>query len=199
MVAKRVVGTLLFILAFLALAAFTFILFAHAEGIDSVPGVDNLDAVAIVALVLFGIIALVLLLLLLIRKLDEREEEAEEAEAFFIPEADRAEKAEKQAAVVEEKLHTGRKQRPAVLTAPALGPIDAADLHFVPLGSQTWSGPQNNVFNFHFPRPAKRGLFSNDYVDIGGGRQVKIATLIAAPENLFANAHEEPITPPSSL
>lgn len=197
MAAKRVIATLLFILAFIGLASFVFLLFANAEGIDSVPGVNELGAASIVTLIVLGIIALVLIFMLAIRSFEEKEEQAEEAEAFFIPEADKQEAVQKQKETVEKHVHRN-KLAPVVAKRPTTGPVDAIDLETVPLASHSWSG-EGDVFNFHYPRPSKRGLFSNDYVDIGGGVQVKIATLLAAPKGAFAGVQEDPITPPSNL
>lgn len=196
MAAKRATATILLFVAFIAVAGFVFLLFANANDLD-VPGANDLDAVAIVALVLLGIIALVYILMLAIRQSDVKTEQAEEAEAFFIPEEDQKRTEAKQQAAVAQAMSKPSHGKPAPAYKPRSNEVDAADLAGVPLGSQTWSGPEGNVYSFHYPRPANTGLFSNDYVDIGGGQQVKVATLLAAPGHAFAGAVEEPITPSS--
>jgi hypothetical protein len=197
MAAKRVVATLLFIIAFVGLAAFVFLLFANSQSLDDVPGVNEIGTASIITLVALGIIALVLIMMLALRSFDEREGQAEDAEPFFIPEADKQEAVQRQDAVLQNHLHRN-KVAAVVAKGPEIGPVDPIDLASVPIAGQSWSG-DGNEFSFHYPRPAKRGLFSNDYVDIGGGVSVKIATLLAAPKGAFNGVQEDPITPPSAL
>lgn len=199
---KRLTGIILFIVAAVGVAAFLFLLFADSEGFDKVPGTGDVPAVAIAAAIILGVIALVLILLLLIRGYDRREDEADSAEAFFIPDDDDFVDFSE---VGNEPVRTTADVEP-IATPDDDGRLDREgvvpyDLSEVPLGSQSWgtaaSKGQSRVHSFNFPREEEKALYNNDYIRINAaGDQLKLRTLLAAPEGTFDGMSDDPIRGP---
>ena len=165
--AKRIVGTILFILAAVITAGFLFLLYADSSNDESVPLMEEVPTVAIVAAVLLVIIAIALLLMLLLRRWDERAEQAESGEVFFVPDDVKVAHA-------------------PPTTAFEAGPeIVVYDLRKVPQEKRSWGAPENNGSQapFYFPRSVTAGIYVNDYIQVAPGRTLKLRTLMAGPSN----------------
>jgi predicted flap endonuclease-1-like 5' DNA nuclease len=163
--AKRIVGTILFLVALVVVLGFLFLVYAESANDTAVPLADDVPTVAIVSAVVLGVIVVVLLLMLLLRKWDERAEKAESGEIFFIPD-----------------------DKPPALPAPTTvfeaGPeVVVYDLGRVPQTKGTWGPPENGgaQATFYFPRSVTAGVYVNDYVQVAPGRTLKLRTLMAGP------------------
>ncbi|MGB1585831.1 MAG: DUF4332 domain-containing protein [Thermoplasmatota archaeon] len=168
--AKRILGTLLFAVALVAIMAFLFLIFADAENLDDVPGVGEMDPVAIGFAIALGVIAILLLLLLLIRSYDKKEEDAGEAEAFFVPEEDVREQAAANEAAFQAAFDS------------SVPELVVYDLWTVQPQAKAWGN--GNTPSYHFPRSVDAGVYANDYVDIAPGQRVKLRTLLAGPRDV---------------
>lgn len=183
--AKRVVGSILFVIALVAVMAFYFILFADAEQVNDVPGTNAVPEVALGVAIALGVIVLLLILLMVIRSYDRREEEAEEAEAFFVPEQEEAEFEE----VFEEEPTPG--PRPLELKV--------YDIWKVPQETHAWGPSEKGMFSFFFPRSVEAGVYVNDYIPIDDdGTRLKLRTLLAGPVD-FAGDYVVPEPAPPRL
>lgn len=163
--AKRVVGTLLFVVAALLVIGFLFILYGDSSNDDTFPLADEVPTVAMVATVALAIIAVTLLLMLLLRSWDERAAKAESGEVFFVPDAPRP-------------------APPGPATAFETGPeVVVYDLRKVPATKGSWGAPENggNQAPFYFPRAVTAGVYVNDYIQVAPGRTLKLRTLMAGP------------------
>ncbi len=193
---KRLTGIILFILAIVGVAAFIFLLYADAEGLENVPGVGDVANLAILVAILLGIMALVIIILLLVRLYDRREHEAAEAEAFFIPEDNEDDLLDFAEVTDEvEEISEADDGDDAVLTLEKVVPHDLAG---VPLGSHAWGttavSGNSRVHSFHYPLNEPSGLYNNDYITINSaGDQVKLRTLLAAPPHAFDGRSDEPV------
>jgi predicted flap endonuclease-1-like 5' DNA nuclease len=181
---KRVFGTLLFIVALLATAAFVLLLFFDSHNVRDVWGVGELPTAALVAVIGLGAVALLLFIMVLVRPW-ERGIMADFGEPLiqFVEAHDEAR--------VLGVDQPGRRT-PA---HPLRGGLVPVDLRTVPLAARAW-GPaeqqgRRTVHPFHYPRAAGRALYSNDYIDIGGGHVLRLRTLLAAPAGAFRTAVEE--------
>ncbi len=191
---KRVLGTLLFVVALIGVAAFSFLLFAESEGL-SVPGTDQIPEIAAVVAIFLGVVILLLILLLVVRRLDDREKEAEDAEAFFIPDADREEQAEDNAAAFDEAFGA-----PTVVPTPAAEPslpdVVVYDLFRLPVARRAWAH-DGGRHNFYFPRSVEGGVYVNDYVEFAPGQSLKLRTLLAGPRDIPLTDDEPYVVPAS--
>ncbi len=163
--AKRVVGTVLFLLAIVALLGFYFILFADANQVENIPGAGNVDAIAAVVAVLLVLVAVVLIILLVSRS-RRAASPVKEDPAFFVPDDD-------------EPAGEARFE-------------DADDLivyetEELPVAKRSW-GPMESggTYPFYFPLNVEAGVYVNDYIPIGSDRQLKLRTLLAGPPDLQA-------------
>src|SRR5262245_31300244 len=86
--AKRFFGSLLFLLAAVAVLGFLFLLYAGSINDDSVPLSDKTKAVGLVVTIALAAIAFLLLLMVLTRRWSRQDEAAAQAEVFFLPEAE---------------------------------------------------------------------------------------------------------------
>src|SRR5688572_18654976 len=163
--AKRIVGTILFVVAVVVTLGFLFLLYAASTNDTTVPLSNDIPEVAVVAAVVLGIIVIVLLLMLLLRRWDERAEQAESGEVFFVPD-------------------DAKPVRVQPTTAFETGPeIVVYDLRKVPQEKGSW-GPMENNGNqapFYFPRSVTAGVYVNDYIQVAPGRTLKLRTLMAGP------------------
>jgi predicted flap endonuclease-1-like 5' DNA nuclease len=176
--AKRVVGSILFLLAVVVTLGFLFLLYAQSTNDTTVPLSEDVPTVAIVAAVLLGLIIIILLLMLLLRKWDERAERAESGEVFFVPDEVKA-------------------VRAAPTTAFEAGPeVSVYDLRKVPQAKGSWGPPENNGAQaaFYFPRSVTAGVYVNDYIQVAPGRTLKLRTLMAGP---YDPAYVDDSTPTS--
>jgi predicted flap endonuclease-1-like 5' DNA nuclease len=162
--AKRVFGTLLFIVAVALVAGFFFLLYANSVNDTSVPLTDKIPSVAVAAAIALGAIIVILLLMLLIRSWDRRAAEAESGEVFFIPE---------------------EAPRPAATTSFQQPPseIFVYDLRKVPTTKTAWAPAEKDGAQhpFYFPRNVPAGVYVNDYIDVAPGHTLKLRTLMAGP------------------
>jgi predicted flap endonuclease-1-like 5' DNA nuclease len=165
--AKRVVGTLLFVVALALFLGFLFLVYAQSNNDDSIGLVDDLPEVAVVVAVVLGIILVTLLLMLLLRRWDERSETAEAGEVFFVP---------------DEPKPAARPAAPAT-TFEAMPEIAVYDLRKVPQSKGSWGQPENsgNQAPFYFPRNVAAGVYINDYIQVAPGKTLKLRTLMAGP------------------
>lgn len=186
---KRVFGTLLFLVALLATAAFVLLLFFDSHNVSDVWGVGELPTAALVAVIALGAVALLLFVLVLVRPWERGiEEDWGEPLIQFVEDRE-------DARVV--GIDQPERRSPA---HPLRGGLVPVDLRTVPLAARAW-GPaeaQNNrtVHPFHFPRASGRALYANDYIAIGGGHVLRLRTLLAAPAGAFRTAVEERPTRP---
>ncbi|MFA5944265.1 MAG: DUF4332 domain-containing protein [Candidatus Thermoplasmatota archaeon] len=172
--AKRVVGTLLFVIAVVVTLGFLFVLYAQAANDDSVPLTDEVPATALVAAIVLGVIVFVLLLMLLIRRWDARAERAESGEVFFVPDE-------------------ARPSAPsATTTFELLGDVVVYDLAKVPLAQRAWAGAEKDGAQhpYYYPSSVAAGVYVNDYVDLGRGKTLKLRTLMAGPDGPFADTSQ---------
>src|SRR5688572_7342040 len=149
--AKRIVGTILFLIALLATAAFLFLLYADSVNDDKVPYSDQTRDVALIVTIALAVIALLLLILLFARRADQKAEEVEEAEVFFVPEP----------------------ERPVLVEAPsttfAPGPeVVVYNIPAVPVMPRAWDSAEDagRLRPFYYPRSVSSGLYVNDYIPI---------------------------------
>lgn len=162
--AKRLVGTILFLIALVVLLGFLFLLYADSTNDTTVPLSEDVPTVALVAAVVLGIIVVVLLLMLLLRRWDERSEKAESGEVFFVPD--------------------DKPARPAPTTVFVAGPeVAVYDLRKVPQTKGSWGAPEEGGAQaaFYFPRNVAAGVYVNDYIQVAPGRTLKLRTLMAGP------------------
>ncbi len=186
---KRVLGTLLFVVALIGVGAFSFLLFADSEDI-SVPGTDKIPEIGAVVAIFLGVVILLLILLLVVRRLDERESDAEDAEAFFIPDADREELAEDNAAAFDEAFGA-----PAEAPAePGVPDVVVYDLYRLPVARRAWAH-DGGRHNFYFPRNVEGGVFVNDYIEFAPGHSLKLRTLLAGPRDIPLTDDEPYVVP----
>lgn len=171
---KRVLGTLLFVLALIVTLAFGFLLFAESEDIDSVPGTGVIPEAAAGVAIFLGVVVLLLVLLLVVRRMDRAEEEAEDAEAFFIPEADERERTEDAAAAFDEAFQD---------RAPGTPDVVVYDVFRLPVARRSWADEGGRP-SFYYPLSVEGGVYVNDYVDIAPGRRLKLRTLLAGPRDV---------------
>jgi len=164
--AKRVFGTLLFLIAAVVTLGFLFLLYSNSVNDSSVPFTDKVPAAALVVAIALGIIIVILLLMLLIRKWDRRAAEAEAGEVFFIPDEARPAPA------------------PAATTAFAASPdVVVYDLRKVPPAKGAWGPAEKDGAQhpFYFPRSVPAGVYVNDYLTVGPNQVLKLRTLMAGP------------------
>lgn len=173
---KRVLGTLLFILALIVTLAFGFLLFAESEDIQSIPGTGVIPEAAAGVAILLGVVVLLMVLLLVIRRLDHRDEDAEDAEAFFIPEADERERTADVAAAFDEAFQGAPAER-------ALPDVVVYDVFRLPVARRSWDDEGGRP-SFYFPLSVEGGVYVNDYIDIAPGRRLKLRTLLAGPRDV---------------
>jgi predicted flap endonuclease-1-like 5' DNA nuclease len=162
--AKRVFGTLLFIVAAAVTLGFLALLYADSVNDTSFPFVDQKDSAALVVAIALAIILVILLLMLLIRRWDRRAEVAESGEVFFIPEDIKA--------------------PPAATTAfESRADVVVYDLAKVPQSKGSWAEAEKDgsQYPFYFPRSVAAGVYVNDYIPVGGQRVLKLRTLMAGP------------------
>lgn len=192
---KRITGTVLFVVALLAVGAFVLVLFADSEGIDSVPGTDRTDQLAILMVIILSVLALILFLTLVIRKWERQDEEAEEAEMFFVPDEYRT---------PEPEPEQGGEVDPHADSIPVEsmgGGLVPYDLRSIPARLDSWGhrfrDNDRNVHPYHFPRYASRAVYANDYIPVDDRTAIKLSTLIAAPPGMFHGsfAEEAPSAP----
>ncbi len=158
---KRVVGTLLFLIALVAVLAFYFVVFAGANQISGVPGADDLGIVAIGVSVLLGIVLLVLIILLAVRS---RKPQEEDESPYFMP-------PEEEAPAFEEVGED----------------LVVYDVWTLPAAKRAWGGEEEpRTHAFYFPLNVESGVYVNDYVDIGAGSRLKLRTLLAGPADVGA-------------
>lgn len=163
--AKRLFGSLLFLLAAVAVLAFVFLLYADAINDDNVPLTDETEAVGLVIAIALGVIAFALLLLLLVRGWSEKSKKASEAEVFFIPEQ--------------------RAAAPAPTTEFVPGAeLSVYDLARVPTGTRAWGAAEagGRQAPFYYPRSVGGGFYVNDYIAVDSkGTTLKLRTLLGGP------------------
>ena len=158
--AKRIFGTILFLLAVLLTLAFAFLLYARSIDDSTVPLTDQVPAAALVTAIALGVMAIVLLGMLLARGWERKSEAAADAEVFFVPE------------------------EPVPVSAPTpSGETTVYDLRKVPGTRSAWGPAENNgnLAPYYFPRTVPAGVYVNDYVPIGGGKTLKLRTLMGGP------------------
>lgn len=172
-------GTIVFTVALIATMAFIFVLFAESRNINEIPGVGDVPFVALLSVILLGLTSIFLFMLILLRPWS-RSEGGEDIIQF----------------VDEEATVVGVDEEPTTAPAkPLRGGIVPVDLATVPLGARAWGQAEQHdgatIHPFNFPRASKRGVYANDYIDIGGGRRLRLRTLLAAPAGAFRGAVEE--------
>lgn len=163
--AKRVVGSILLVVALVVTLGFLFLLYAQSTNDTTVPLSEDVPQVAVVVAVVLGLIVIILLLMLLLRRWDERAEQAESGEVFFVPD-------------------DVKPVRAPPTTAFETGPdIVVYDLRKVPQEKGSWGAPENNGSQapFYFPRSVTAGVYVNDYIQVAPGRTLKLRTLMAGP------------------
>ena len=163
--AKRLVGSLLFLLAAVCVLAFVFLLYADAINDDAIPLTDEGKAVALVLAIALGVIALALLLMVLARGWSDKAQRADEAEVFFIPQ---------QAAPA---------PTPTTTYEP-VGDLTVYNLAKVPTGSRAWGAPEpdGRQHPFYYPRSVGGGFYVNDYIPVDAkGTVLKLRTLLGGP------------------
>ncbi len=169
--AKRVVGTLLFLIALVAVLAFYFVVFAGANQVSGVPGTDDLGMIAIGVSALLGIVFLTLFIMLVARRRKrarrQTEKPVEEAPYFLPPEE------------VQEMV-------------PAFEDVGddmvVYDVWTLPTARRAWGGEEEpQTFSFYFPLNVESGVYVNDYIRIDGGNaRLKLRTLLAGPSDVGA-------------
>ncbi len=165
--AKRVVGTLLFLIALVSVLAFYFVVFAGANQVSGVPGTDNLSVIAIAVSVLLAVVLVVMIILLAARGAKKARREAPETPYFMPPE-------ETQELV------------------PAFEDIgdDMAvyDVWTLPIARRAWGGEEEpRTFSFYFPLNVESGVYVNDYIRLDdSGARLKLRTLLAGPMDVGA-------------
>ncbi len=169
--AKRVVGTLLFLIALVSVLAFYFVVFAGANQVSGVPGTDSLSVIAIGVSVLLAVVFVVLLVLLVTRRQKAaRRQQATRAKpaAFFVPADD----------------DSG--------AAPAFENVGddmvVYDVWTLPTARRAWGGEEEpQTFSFYFPLNVESGVFVNDYIRLDDtGARLKLRTLLAGPADVGA-------------
>lgn len=179
--AKRLVGSLLFLLAAILVLGFLFLLYANSINDDAIPLVDELKAVALVVVIVLAVVAVTLLVLLLVRSWSDRAEKAAAAEVFFIPDPSPA-------------------PRAATTEFVAGSDLTVYALARVPTGSRAWGASEGAESPFYFPRAVGGGFYVNDYIPIDGkGRVLKLRTLLGGPyDPIFTDeAAPEPAPTPA--
>jgi predicted flap endonuclease-1-like 5' DNA nuclease len=170
---KRIFGTLAFVIAFLAVAALVFILYAKSTDDPNLRDYfDEVNVMAVWVGILLGLIIIVLILLLLIRSSTERAR----LQAFQ-EEQDRL-AAERDALAAFE----------ASLTEPekiGWGPdIMVYNLPTIPQMYRAWEkyNRRSNSYTFYYPRSVDAAVYTNNYIPIDDkGTTLKLRTLIAGP------------------
>ncbi len=164
--AKRVVGTILFLIALVALLGFYFILFADANQVEGIPGAGNVNGIAAFVSIMLVLVAVVLIILLVSRRSSKPRRQEEDEAAFFVPE--------------EEEVQ-------ATQQFQDVDDIIVYDLEDLPVAKRSWGGVEDRATHpFYFPLNVEAGVYVNDYIPIGGGRNVKLRTLLAGPPDLQA-------------
>ncbi len=168
--AKRVVGTLLFLIALVSVLAFYFVVFARANQVSGVPGTDSTGALAVGVSVLLGLVLIVLIILLVVRsRVRAARDEPEEAEAetpYFLPPEE------------------------AMEMEPAFEDVGddmvAYDVWTLPVARRAWGGEEEPLtFSFYFPLNAEGGVYVNDYIRLDdNGARLKLRTLLAGPSDV---------------
>ncbi|HUR63838.1 MAG TPA: DUF4332 domain-containing protein [Candidatus Thermoplasmatota archaeon] len=169
--AKRLVGTLLFVVAAVITIGFLFILYADSVNDQSVPLSDEIPAAALVAAIVLAVIVVILLLMLVIRRWDDRAARAESGEVFFVPE-------------------DAKRPLPTPTTAFEAAPdVVVYDLAKVPPARRAWSAAEKDGAQhpYYFPSSVAAGVYVNDYVDLGKGKTLKLRTLMAGPDGPYAD------------
>lgn len=179
---KRVAGWVLLILAALFVVGFLFVLFADSKNVNGVGG-DDLPVVAIVVSVLLAIIAVVLAILLILG--------GDEA-----PKRTSAGSKRKKGGRDHTTVRPKRPEHVTRRSGDGRGGPEPIDLMLVPLGSQQWSAADGTVHPFHFPRLLPGGVYSNDYIKIGGGKTLRLRTMLAVQWGSLAGIKEDPVRPP---
>lgn len=184
--AKRVIGTLLFVLALIVVLAFYFIVFADAQNISDVPATEAVPEIAIGSAILLGVVTLVLFLMLVIRKSDEPAP-APADDAFFVPEDD----SEPEPTFEEE---------PEPLPDEGDGMV-VYDMWRLPVARRAWGADNEpRVHSFYYPLSVESGVYVNDYIALDNhpdGERLKLRTLLAGPKDFeavsFTIPDEEPL------
>lgn len=167
--AKRFFGSLLFLVAAVAVLGFIFLLYAQAIQDDNVPFTEDTRSVGLVVTIVLAVIAVALLVMLLTRRWASQDEAAAQAEVFFLPEPE----AFTPAAAPTTEFDT-------------VGDVTIYDLRKVPVGARSWSAPEvdGTQHPFYFPQGVTGGIYVNDYVPIdNAGRLLKLRTLLGGPAN----------------
>ncbi len=165
--AKRVVGTLLFLIALVSVLAFYFVVFAGANQVSGVPGTGNLSVIAIAVSVLLAVVLVVMIILLAARGRKKVRRAAPET-PYFMPPAE------------EQEL------------IPAFEDIgdDMAvyDVWTLPTARRAWGGEEEpRTFSFYFPLNVESGVYVNDYIRLDdSGARLKLRTLLAGPTDVGA-------------
>lgn len=174
--AKRLVGSLLFLLAALCVLAFVFLLYASAINDDTIPLTDETKAVALVLAIALAVIAVALLIMVLARGWSEKAQRAEEAEVFFIPQ---------QAAPTPS----------ATTTYEPVGDLTVYNLAKVPTGARAWGAtePDGRQHPFYYPRSVGGGFYVNDYIPVDAkGTTLKLRTLLGGPYDVAFTDDSKP-------
>ncbi len=211
---RRATGVVLFILSVAAVLAFVFLLFAEANGVE-VAGVGKIPTLGVVVAAGLAAVALLLLILMVTGRWEQQEETAGGAEAFFIPDT----AMEAQDAEREEAFESAFAKPPApapaapapsapqaIWTAQGDQAIDVGgglvvyDLAGLPVDTRAWGMAANTangpVHSFHFPRNVERGVYVNDYIQLGDGpERLKLRTLLAGPPVIGAPPPSRPARP----
>ena len=171
--AKRIFGTLLFIVAFLATCAFLFLLYAKSVADPNFK--DFYDTVPMAGLITgfaLGFIIVLLILILLIRGSDERRRR----EAFQEEQDRLAAERERLAAFeagLEEPEKIGWGPEIVVYNLPTVGLMHRAWEKF---------NRRTKSYAYYFPRSVESAVYTNNYIPIDNdGTMLKLRTLIAGP------------------
>lgn len=170
---KRIVGTLFFIIAFLATCGFLFLLYAKSVGDANFrDAYDRLGMAGIITGAVLGLVIVILILILLIRGADERRRR----EAFQ-EEQDRLAAERERLAAFESSLEEPEKI--------GWGPdIMVYNLPTIPQMYRAWEryNRRTKAVTFYYPRSVEAAVYTNNYIPIDAqGTMLKLRTLIAGP------------------
>jgi predicted flap endonuclease-1-like 5' DNA nuclease len=190
--ARRITGTILILLALVLCTGFGFLVYDQSSG-GTVLGLDADLAGYLLAGTLGAIILVLVLLIVWHHKV--RKARAAEQVTFEEPQL------EAPPAPVPEPVAA---PAPQLATVSARDPLPAApgpqvvvyDLPTVQPAYRSWERGEEPA-TYTFPRSVRSAVYTNDHLDVGQGRQLKLRTLLAGPSEVGAldPLHAKPVTP----